>query len=206
MYQVRSFAEHNPNVLLNFIQQHPLGTLITLFSGEPNADHLPFWVRPCTNSNPVLQAHIAKANPLYQQLLQHGEAEVLVIFQANSHYISPNWYPEKAIHHKVVPTWNYQAVHAKGKLRLMQDQTQLFALLQQLTDQEEAKLRQNNPWQVTDAPQAYLTQMLEHIIGIEIEISELIGKFKMSQNKATDTQAAVQQGLRQQAQLQHISN
>ncbi|WP_343595059.1 FMN-binding negative transcriptional regulator [Acinetobacter sp.] len=195
MHQVKVFEEKNTQVLFDLIQNHRLGTLVTSFEGELDANHIPFEVIEQPNSFGLLRAHIAKANPLYQQLLEHKDTSVLVIFQSDNAYISPNWYPEKVIHHKVVPTWNYMVVHIKGKLRLIEDQEQLLEILKNLTHQEEAKLSQTTPWQVSDAPQDYLDQMLKYIVGIEVEITEMTGKFKISQNKNAETISTVQQAL-----------
>lgn len=195
MYQVKAFEEKNTQVLFDLIQNHRLGTLVTSFEGELDANHIPFEVIEQPNSFGLLRAHIAKANPLYQQLLEHKDVSVLVIFQSDNAYISPNWYPEKVIHHKVVPTWNYMVVHIKGKLRLIEDQEQLLEILENLTRQEETKLSQTTPWQVSDAPQDYLDQMLKYIVGIEVEITEMTGKFKISQNKNAETISTVQQAL-----------
>lgn len=194
MYQVKVFEEKDQQVLFDLIQNHRLGTLVTSFAGELDANHIPFEIIEQPNSLGLLRAHIAKANPLYQQILNHQNDNILVIFQSDNAYISPNWYPEKAIHHKVVPTWNYMVVHIKGKIRLVEDREQLLEILQHLTNQEEAKLS-STPWKVADAPQNYLDRMLNYIVGIEVEIIEIIGKFKMSQNKNAETIAAVQHEL-----------
>ncbi|MEB3754015.1 FMN-binding negative transcriptional regulator [Acinetobacter sp. MD2(2019)] len=195
MYQVKAFEEKNLKVLFDFMQQHRLAALVTQFDGELDANHIPFEIVQESNGLGQLHAHIAKANPLYQKILQQPHSDVLVIFQSDSNYISPNWYPEKILHHKVVPTWNYKAVHIKGKLSLIEDPKHLLELLQHLTNQEEAKLLQNTAWSLSDAPQDYINQMLNYIVGIQIEILDIDAKFKMSQNKSPETQQAVQKAL-----------
>lgn len=159
----------------DLIRTHSFGTLITLENGEINANHLPFYLR----DNNTLCAHISKGNPLWKTL---PEAQnILVVFQGAHHYISPNWYPSKQEHHKEVPTWNYMVVHAYGNLKIIEDTDWIKKHLEELTEQNEQI--EEKPWKVSDAPDKYIAQQLKGIVGIEIEITKLIGKCKAGQNK-----------------------
>lgn len=177
MYLPEHFVENSPEVLIPLIQQHALGCLITQVDGELDANHLPFIY---DDLNESLLAHIAKANPLYAQLKQG--LEVLVVFQIEHAYVSPNWYQGKIEHHKAVPTWNYVVIHVKGKAELIEDQKQLRGILARLTRQHEAK--QPKPWKMTDAPKDYIEEQLQNIVGIQVSVEKLTGKFKLSQNRS----------------------
>lgn len=169
------FKEEREDVLHELIRSYPFGTLITIEDGAINANHLPFFLR----DNNTLCAHISKGNPLWKTL---KEAEnILVIFQGAHHYISPNWYPSKEIHHKEVPTWNYIVVHAYGNLKIIEDTNWIKAHLIELTAHNEQS--EERPWQLSDAPDKYIAQQLKGIVGLEIEITKLIGKCKAGQNK-----------------------
>jgi len=147
---------------------------------------------PDEGSCGVLRGHVARANPIWQRsLLQH---DVLAIFQGSEHYISPSWYPSKKEHGKVVPTWNYAAVHATGKLSVIDDPVWLRALLASLTQQHEEAMPQ--PWSIDDAPADYIDKMLAAVVGIEIEIVQLQGKWKVSQNQPAQNRQGVVEGLR----------
>lgn len=176
MYLPEHFVENRPELLIPMIQQHALGCLITQENGELDANHLPFIYDELNES---LLAHIAKANPLYTQLKQG--LEVLVVFQIDHAYVSPNWYAGKFEHHEAVPTWNYVVIHVKGKAELIEDLKQLRGILARLTRQHEVK--QPKPWKMTDAPNDYIEAELQDIVGLQIHVSKLIGKFKLSQNR-----------------------
>ena len=191
MYLPEHFAEHRPEVFHNLICRQPLATLVTLDDGVPVADEIPFLFDPARK---VLRGHVARNNPLWQR--HPASVPVLAIFRGPQAYISPNWYPSKAEHGKHVPTWNYIVVQAKGLLRVVDDAAALRALLHDLTTQHEAPLPK--PWSIDDAPADYLAQMMQAIVGIEIPIDTLIGKWKTSQNRTADDRHGAVEGLRSQ--------
>ena len=190
MYAPAHFDEARLDVLHQLMAAHPLATLVSHDAGGLCADHLPFEIAAPTPDAPfgTLRGHVARANPLWRK-----EAEVLLVFQGEQAYISPSWYEEKALGGKVVPTFNYAVVHAHGALRAIHDPAWLLALLERLTARHEAD--RPAPWRVADAPPAYIRQMLAAIVGIEIPIARLQGKWKISQNRCAADQARVAAGL-----------
>jgi transcriptional regulator len=155
------------------------------------ATHLPLLVDPSPTPNGTLRGHISRANPQWRDLAPGVEA--LAIFAGPHHYISPNWYPEKTTDGKVVPTWNYAVVHAYDPITLIEDHTWLHAHLQALTNRHEAA--SPTPWHITDAPPDYIASQLKGIVGIEIPIHRLEGKWKVSQNKSAATRQSVERHL-----------
>jgi transcriptional regulator len=141
----------------------------------------------------TLQGHIARANPLWRQA---ADAEVLVIFHGPQAYVTPSWYPTKREHGKAVPTWNYAVVHARGRLRVIEDPVWLRQQLEALVTHHESSFAE--PWQISDAPPDYINKMLGAIVGIEISITGLTGKWKISQNQPEANRTGVVKGLRQQ--------
>ena len=176
MYLPEHFQESNQDVLIDLIQKHALGCLVTYIDGELSADHLPFIY---DQSEHCLFAHIAKKNPLYTQLINGMEG--LIVFQIDHAYVSPNWYVGKFEHHRAVPTWNYVVIHVKGEIKLIEDEKSLRGILAKLTRQHESS--QPKPWKMSDAPKEYIADQLNHIVGIQVNIRSLIGKFKLSQNR-----------------------
>jgi transcriptional regulator len=164
------------------MRAHPLATLVSTGPDGLNANHIPLLL-----ADGKLQGHVARANPLWKDGQVAGE--VLVIFQGHESYISPSGYATKAEHGKVVPTWNYAAVHAWGDLRVIDDPAWVSAQTSALTATHEAALPQ--PWAVTDAPADYIEKMLGAIVGIEITINRLLGKWKVSQNQPAANQASL---------------
>ena len=158
------------------IQAHPLGVLVTMTPEGLDANHIPFELDAARG---VLTAHVARANPVWQQC--GNGIDALVIFRGEESYISPNWYPSKHETHQQVPTWNYRVVHAYGKITIYDDEKYVRALVGRLTKKHEAN--QPKPWKMSDAPRDYMEMMVKSIVGIEIEITRLIGKFKLSQNR-----------------------
>ncbi|WP_421280936.1 FMN-binding negative transcriptional regulator [Aeromonas taiwanensis] len=188
MYLPPHFAVTDPETLHQLMQAHPLGALITHGELGMDANHLPFELDAGEGKQGVLRAHVARNNPLWQEV-KDGD-EVLVIFRAADGYISPNWYPSKQAHHKQVPTWNYAVVHAHGRIRVRDDARFVRRLLATLTRTHEAA--EPTPWKMADAPRDYLEAMVAAVVGIEIEIDRLVGKFKLSQNKEeADRQGAI---------------
>ncbi|MFS2221962.1 FMN-binding negative transcriptional regulator [Pantoea sp. B65] len=187
MYLPHHFNESRTQILHDVIEQFPLGMLITQSHGVLDAVHLPFALQREQGASGTLHAHVARANPLWQNA--RDREEVLVVFRAGDAYISPNWYPSKQEHHKQVPTWNYRVVHARGRIIIHDDERYVRKLVARLTRQHEAG--QPQPWKMADAPKAYIDSLVQAIVGIEIPISELQGKMKLGQNKAaTDISAA----------------
>ncbi|MFM5417390.1 FMN-binding negative transcriptional regulator [Aeromonas veronii] len=187
MYLPPYFATDDPEALHKLMQAHPLGALITHGERGLDANHLPFELDTESGKHGVLRAHIARNNPLWQEA-RDGD-EVLVIFKAADAYISPNWYPSKKAHHQQVPTWNYSVVHAHGRIQIRDDARFVRRLLANLTRHHEAG--EPTPWKMADAPRDYLEAKVAAVVGIEIEITGLVGKFKLSQNKeAADRQEA----------------
>ena len=179
MYLPPHFAVTDSETLHQMMQAHPLGALITHGEGGLDANHLPFEFDAGEGEHGVLHAHVARNNPLWQEV-KDGD-EVLVIFKAADGYISPSWYPGKQEHHKLVPTWNYSVVHAHGRIQIHDDARFVRRLLANLTRHHEAG--ETTPWKMADAPRDYLEAMVQAVVGIEIEITGLVGKFKLGQNK-----------------------
>lgn len=179
MYLPPHFATDDPEVLHQLMRAHPLGALITHGERGLDANHLPFELDAESGVHGVLRAHVARNNPLWQEA-KDGD-NVLVIFKAADAYISPSWYPSKHDHHKQVPTWNYSVVHAHGRISIRDDARFIRRLLANLTRTHEAG--EPSPWKMADAPREYMETMVQAVVGIEIEIERLVGKFKLGQNK-----------------------
>jgi len=191
MYIPKHFEESNVTVLHDFIRQHPFATLITTTKDGLNADHLPVFLNTTDASQIRLQGHIATSNPLWKNI--SANSDCLIIFQGDNAYITPNWMPSKQINGKVVPTWNYTAVHVKGTLTFIHDESWKLALLEKLTNEHEAKFYK--PWEVSDAPVEYINKLLPAIVGFEISVSEISGKFKLSQNQSQENRVGIANGL-----------
>lgn len=180
MYIPPDFAESRPTVLHELIVAHPLGLLVTHGPAGLDANHLPFELQVAADGAVVLRAHVARANPVWQA--PGDGADVLVVFRGAAGYVSPNWYPSKQDHHRQVPTWNYEAVHAHGRLVVHDDPRFLRGLLARLTRRHEAT--EARPWKMGDAPAAFIDAELRGIVGIEVVVGRLEGKRKLSQNRA----------------------
>lgn len=197
MYLPKHFEESRPEVLQALVREHPLATLITQDrAGALQANPVPMLLDPpgdLAGAPPhgTLRGHVARANPLWRDT--NIEVDALVVFQGAQRYISPSWYPSKAEHGKVVPTWNYIVVQARGRLRAIDDAAWLHAFVTRLTDRFEAA--GSAPWKVSDAPDDYVASMLRAIVGIEIDIASIAGKWKVSQNRSDADQAGVAAGL-----------
>jgi transcriptional regulator len=188
MYLPADFNETRLAVLHTLMSAHPLATLVAVTADGLVANHIPLLL-DAGAERAALRGHIARANPLWQQLADGSE--VLAIFHGPEHYISPRWYPSKREHGQVVPTWNYAVVHARGALSWHHDETWLRALLEALTSRHESRFA--DPWQVADAPPEYLQKMLGAIVGFDIQLRELTGKWKASQNRsAADVQGVIE--------------
>jgi transcriptional regulator len=195
MYLPKHFAEPRIEVMHELMRAYPLATLVTFSSSGLDANHIPLQLVADATPFGTLQGHVARANPLWKNAGEGGEAgDVLLIFQGPDAYISPSWYPSKKETGKAVPTWNYAVVHAHGTLRVIDDAGWVRAQIETLTTQHEAALP--HPWQVSDAPQDYVEKMVSAIVGIEIIITRLTGKWKVSQNQPAENQAGVVEALR----------
>ncbi len=196
MYGPEAFVEARPEILRALIQRYPLATLVSIGSNGLEANHIPLYLVPGEGPQPVLQGHVARANPLWQEASPDGE--VMVIFQGPQHYISPSWYATKAGTDKVVPTWNYAIVHAHGPLQVRDDPDWIRQQMVALTAQQERGLTQ--PWHVDDAPSDFTERLIGQVVGIEIPISRWVGKWKVSQNQPLCNRDSVVTHLEQQNQ------
>lgn len=190
MYTPKHFSAPSDQALQDLMRAYPFATLVIHSADGINVHHLPLYL----DGNRKLSGHVARANPLWRDAA--SASEVLVIFHGPNAYVSPSWYPTKASTGRVVPTWNYVVVHARGKLRVINDAHWLRTHLQMLTAQHEADFVQ--PWHLEDAPAGFIDQLMQAVVGIEIEITELTGKWKVSQNQPLENQLGVVQGLASQ--------
>lgn len=190
MYRPAPFDEPRTELLQAHIDAYPLATLVTLSPDGLGADHIPLLLRREGPAHGTLAGHVARANPLWHQA---AGSEVLAVFGGEQAYVSPNWYATKQETGKVVPTWNYATVHAWGPLRAIEDPAWLRRLLADLTARHEQS--QPQPWQLDDAPADYTARLLQAIVGIEIPIARIAGKWKLSQNQPAANQAGVVRGL-----------
>ena len=179
MYLPAQFEESRTEVLHDLMEKHPMGILFTHGQSGMDANHLPFDLHRDEGSQGVLHAHVARNNPVWQDAA-NGD-EVLVVFRAADAYISPQWYPSKHEFHKQVPTWNYIVAHAYGRITIRDDERYVRGVVARLTRIHEAT--QPVPWKMTDAPRDYIDTMLKAIVGLEIEITRIVGKYKLGQNK-----------------------
>jgi transcriptional regulator len=177
MYEPKHFQVTDRAELLRIIREHPLGLLISNSADGIVANAVPFLV---ADDGARLLAHVARANPHWRAL--QSDPEALVVFQGGDHYISPTWYAAKQeTGGKVVPTWNYIHIQVRGRVTIREDAEFLRAQIAALTTQQESG--RHEPWAVTDAPPDYIEGMLRAIVGLELEIREISGKFKLSQNR-----------------------
>jgi transcriptional regulator len=179
MYIPAHFLIKNPQDLHAILRDHPLGALVTTGPDGLDANHIPFEFDASQGAHGLLTAHVARANPVWQQC-QDG-ADVLVIFRGNESYISPNWYPSKHETHRQVPTWNYEVVHVHGRLTVMDEEKFVRRVVARLTREHEAS--EPRPWKMGDSPPEYIAQMLKAVVGIQVEIQRIEGKAKLSQNR-----------------------
>lgn len=190
MYVPPHFAESDPAVLSALIRAHPLGLLITASDAGLVANPVPFLLH-VTPERTVLRAHVARANPQWIQI--RDGASVLVVFQGDETYITPSWYASKQVHGKVVPTWNYAIVQVRGAAAVHEDACWLGAQIGALTDSQERS--RAAPWAVQDAPPRFIEAQMRGIVGVEIAVSEVTGKWKVSQNRDSADRKGVEAGL-----------
>lgn len=188
MYTPSHFAPPSTAALHSLVRAHPLGMLVTSGPQGLDANHLPFWLDDSAAPAGRLIAHVARANPVWQQA---DGAEVMVVFRGPQAYISPSWYPSKHATHRLVPTWNYEVVHAHGRLTVHDDARFVRQVMARLTHTHEASEAQ--PWKMGDLAPGALEPLVQAVVGIAVEITRLEGKSKLSQNRsAGDVAGAVQ--------------
>ncbi len=179
MYVPPHFNELRPEVLFDVIEKNPFGVLVTNGKSGLDANHIPFLLNRTDGSKGVLHCHVARANSVWQDIAT-GE-EVLAVFRAAESYVSPNWYPSKHEFHKQVPTWNYIVAHAHGRVTIRDDERYIRSVVARLTRIHEAAEPQ--PWKMSDSSRDFIDTMVKAVVGLEIEITRLVGKAKLSQNK-----------------------
>ena len=195
MYTPEHFAIEETDAVLEMMRANPFAILVSHGPDGLQATHLPTVVKSDANQLLRIDAHFARPNQHWRQFRDDG-ADAMFIYSGPHRYIHPGWYPTKAATGKVVPTWNYAAVHVYGRARLMPDQEMLRAHVAELSDQQEREQRQ--PWALTDAPDDYVTIMLRGIVGIQFEITRFEGKLKMSQNREDADRRGVVSGLHEE--------
>ena len=192
MYQPPLFREDRLDVLHGLMRAHPLGLIISVGpDGEPMANAIPLLLDASAGEKGTLRGHLARANPHWKSLAETGKA--LVVFQGPYSYVTPSWYESKKEYGKVVPTWNYVIVQARGAVRIHEDTDWLRAHVGALSDAHEEG--RSEPWAVADAPESFIASQLKGIVGFEIEIASLEGKWKVSQNRSVPDRAGVVAGL-----------
>lgn len=195
MYNPSHFEETRTEVMHELMRQYPLATVIASTAAGLVANHIPLQVVMTDEKKGKLIGHVARANPLWQI---DPETELLIVFQGAQCYISPNWYASKpSSGGKVVPTWNYAVVHVRGKLRALHEAHEILPILNALTQRHESS--QAHPWSVNDAPPDYIEKLLGAIVGFEIDITHMQGKWKVSQNRLEQDRASTSAALMQLA-------
>ncbi len=192
MYLPKHFEQNDPAALAALMQAYPLAALVSVGEDGVTADHVPLEYDASAGPHGTLRGHVARANPLWRRA---AGQPVLAIFRGEEAYVTPSWYPSKAATHQVVPTWNYAVVHAHGPLRVVEDAPWLHALVTRLTGHFETP--RETPWAVSDAPEAFVQTMLRAIVGIELPVERLVGKWKLSQNRHAADRQGVHDGLMQ---------
>ncbi|HEY5718839.1 MAG TPA: FMN-binding negative transcriptional regulator [Gammaproteobacteria bacterium] len=191
MYNPSHFRQQDPAELHALLRAHPLATLVVQGGDGLEASQVPLLFDPAAGAHGTLRGHLARANPLWRAAV--GGCPALALFHGPQGYVSPGWYPTKREDPRVVPTWNYAVVHAHGTLRAIDDPAWLRGVVTALTATHEASRAE--PWQVSDAPADYLERQLRAIVGIELALTRLEGKWKLSQNRAEADRAGVAAGL-----------
>lgn len=195
MYQVDPFAQTDAGVLRAYLIEYPFAALVVSTPEGPSVDHLPMEFDPSCGSQGQLLGHIARANPLWRRCAS-APVSALAVFNAHQAYVSPDWYATKRDDPRVVPTWNYAAVHITGRLSFFHEAERIAALLARLTERFESQRK--SPWRLTDAPNEFIDKMIAGVVGFELEIEEMIGKWKLSQNRSTRDQQGVVEGLKRE--------
>lgn len=201
MYNPPHFREDRLDVLHGLIREHPFATLVTTGPDGLGADHIPMEIDASVGPFGTLVGHVSRANPLWK--LAASGAQVLAIFQGPQMYITPSWYATKRENGKVVPTWNYAVVHAHGPLRAIEDRDWLRAFVERLTNRHEDPRAE--PWRVSDAPDDFVEGLLKGIVGVEVPIARIEGKWKVSQNRPGTDRAGVVAGLEASGDADHAA-
>ncbi|WP_086929513.1 FMN-binding negative transcriptional regulator [Agarilytica rhodophyticola] len=191
MHIPKKFRQQDMDLLKGVIREYPFATLITHSEHGLNANHIPMLLSETSGGKDALHGHIARANPLWQEV--PDQAEALVVFNGPHCYISPNHYPTKHETGKAVPTWNYIAVHVKGVISFVKEREWIHSMIDSLSREHERSEKQ--PWSVSDAPLDYIQKMLPAVVGIEISITSISGQWKLSQNQPEQNQTGVIKGL-----------
>ncbi len=181
MYLPEIFRENDENSIAQLVSFFPLAVLIAQTYSGLEAHHIPIFADGKLSAKARLLGHIAKQNDLHEKISQNSP--VLAVFSSENGYISPNWYPTKQLHHKHVPTWNYQAVHISGQITFLHDDKSKRAVVGRLTQIFERQLHQDKAWKMADAPADYMAEMLDNIVAFSIEITAIQAKSKLSQNR-----------------------
>ena len=193
-YPSSAFHETRIELLHEAIREIAFGTLITQSDGDFVVSHLPFELDAQPAPNGLLLGHIARYNPQWRGIGESG-VPTLAILQGPHAYVSPSWYPGKRGDPRQVPTWDYLAVHARGTLRVFHDEARLFDLLKRLVERNESSRAE--PWKITDAPEDYLREQMHYIVGLELRIEKLEGRYKLSQNRDAVDREGARSGLSQ---------
>lgn len=191
MYVPKHHEEKNISILHALVKTHSLAMWATQGDSELLVNHIPFFLDPTRGNLGTLVGHVAKANRVWQSF--STTVNSVLVFQGAETYITPSWYPSKHGHGEAVPTWNYAVVHVHGLPRAIENREWLLQHLNQLTDSHEAE--QALPWKVSDAPQEFTERLLRSIVGIEIPIAKIVGKWKVSQNRSEPDKLGIVTGL-----------
>jgi transcriptional regulator len=191
MYVPKHFSVTDNAEIISFVELVRLGALVTHDDAGFFGTHIPWLIEGDLQPGSTIACHVARANPHWQRL-QHG-ADALVIFSGPDAYVSPSWYPSKAEHGRVVPTWAYQAVHIEGRAEIFEDAIGLEQQLRGLSDVMEAP--RSSPWSIEDAPRDFFDKLVGAIVGIRLTISKVEAKYKLDQNKKPNDQAGAAAGL-----------
>lgn len=197
MYQPPHFQETRQDILHGLVRAHPLGLLISNGAEGPVANAIPFLLDAEIGAKGRLRAHLAKANPQWRLLAENPASPVLVVFQGADAYVTPSWYETKRETGKVVPTWNYAIVQVRGTVKVIDDAAWIAQQIADLTASQEGS--REAPWAVTDAPASFIQSQIKGIIGLEIEITDISGKWKVSQNRPVADRVGVAEGLETEA-------
>jgi transcriptional regulator len=200
VYVPRHFEDYRVEELRRILDRYPLGTLVVAGPDGLDANHIPFEMVTAADGTLTLHAHVARANPVWQQT--RTGADVLVIFRGGDAYISPSWYPSKHEAHRQVPTWNYQVVHVHGKIAIHDDARFVRGIVARLTRRHEARAGNERPWRMTDSEPAYIDDMLTKIVGIEVVPERIVVKSKLSQNKEDRDRLAAAEELGKRGELE----
>jgi len=193
MYTPKPFEESGLDRLHQLVRDYPLGTWVSSGPAELNVDHVPFILDTSKPPNGALLGHVARANPIWQIPAQ--QTHHVVIFRGPQSYITPNWYPSKREHGKAVPTWNYTVVAAHGQPKFIEDRDWLIGHLRELSDFNEQS--QPSPWSYDDPPEEFIERLLKGVVGVEIPIAKIEGKFKANQTSSEPDKIGVIAGLHQ---------